>query len=69
MLPKLSSGGGGCYDRAREYARKAERASDEEVRADFLRLQQNWLNPCAKLRTRRVVGGTSRKIILWPNTA
>jgi hypothetical protein len=69
MLPKLSQAVVAATTVRREYARKAERASDEEVRADFLRLQQNWLNPCAKLRTRRVVGGTSRKIILWPNTA
>lgn len=44
MLPKQGEEAACCYARAEECARKAERASSEEIREDYLRLQKNWLN-------------------------
>lgn len=42
MLPKQAEEAARCYARAEECARKAERASSEEMREDYLRLQKNW---------------------------
>jgi hypothetical protein len=44
MLPKRSQEVANCYEHAEECSRKAERASNEEMRQDFIRLQQNLLN-------------------------
>jgi uncharacterized protein with PIN domain len=43
MLRKLSKEVGDCYAHAEECARKAKEAIFEELRNDYLRLQQSWL--------------------------
>jgi hypothetical protein len=43
MLGKVSDEVSECHARAEECARKAERASSEELRHDYLTLQRGWL--------------------------
>jgi len=43
MLQGLSKEIRDCYARAEACARKAEQSFSEEMRADFLRLEQSWL--------------------------
>ncbi len=43
MLRKLSNEVRSCYEHADECARKADAAMSATLRADFLRLQENWL--------------------------
>jgi hypothetical protein len=43
MLKSLSKEVRGCYAHAEACARKAENAFNEEMRADFLSLEQSWL--------------------------
>jgi hypothetical protein len=44
MLRKLSENVAHCYRHAEECRRKAEDAFTDEMREDFLRLEQSWLN-------------------------
>jgi hypothetical protein len=47
MLQGLSKEIRDCYARAEACARKAEQSFSEEMRADFLRLEQSWLTLAA----------------------
>ncbi len=44
MLRKLTDEVRNCYERADECGRKANASASAELRADFLLLQQSWLN-------------------------